>query len=122
MRLMIATAYVVLAAAATNAGGSCRPLDYAEIKDTASPALLKTYCYYGGLADINSDGAKRMNELFVETLREKPQLVHTLKAPKDDPDYQELLASAARCREQQGKIAATLERRRVRVPDCKPRN
>jgi hypothetical protein len=37
--------------------GACRPLEYAEIRDTPSKELVETYCYYGALGKLAHDSA-----------------------------------------------------------------
>jgi len=100
--------------------GSCRPLEYAEIKDTSIKELSKTYCIYENLADINSNGAKQINDLFIESLKKNPQLVHTVKAPKDDPIYREFISNTNECLTQQSKIADAMKRRGAKTPTCAP--
>lgn len=35
--------------------GACRPLEYAEIKDTPTRELVKTYCYYEHLGKLSHE-------------------------------------------------------------------
>jgi len=97
---------------------SCRPLEYAEIKDMSIKELAKTYCLYGELGELESNTAKKLNDIFIESLKKNPQLVHTLKAPKDNPDYRQLRSNAAECFTQQGKIADAMKRRGAKEPTC----
>jgi hypothetical protein len=43
--------------AAIAEAGACRPLEYAEIKDTPSKELVNTYCYYGALGKLAHESA-----------------------------------------------------------------
>lgn len=100
---------------------SCRPLEYAEIKDMPVKELVDTYCLYQELGELNANTAKKYNDVFIETLKKNPQLVNKLKAPQDDPNYRALLSSAEECFTQQGKIEDAMKRRRAKIPTCAPR-
>jgi len=74
--------------------GSCRPLEYAEIKDTPTKDLIKTYCYYERLgANVHDFSMK-----------------HPLNPAADG-----WRADFAECNAQQAKIATALKARSKKI-------
>lgn len=80
--------------------GDCRQLEYAEIKDMSSGDLIKIYCRYGVLADINHKG-------FFGTVK--------FSIKKAD----EYKTNANECREMQAKIRTAMKKQSLpEEPDC----
>ena len=79
--------------------GSCRPLEYAELKDMQSEKLIKTYCLYGKLAKIDQKAALGFINLGVGD--------HGYEASRDE------------CYDQQSKISNILQSRSESAePSC----
>lgn len=106
--------------ATTAYAASCRPLEYAEIKDTTSKELIKTYCYYEGMAKIHQNARKTFNELFLQQIKTPgltPGDLEDLKRSylKTDAEH---AADLSNCNDQLEKIGTALKAKRLPSLKC----
>ena len=115
-------ACLLLAHAAIVEGASCRPIEYAEIQDTETVELVKTYCYYGAVWKIHNDASTRQNRLFLEQIK-TTQSTESLESLQSTYQRNDALESARQrgCSDQQEKIVTALKARGARVDlSCNP--
>ena len=68
MKFLLATvAAVLFFHASLVMAGSCREIEYAELKDTSSSNLVKTYCRYAKLVDLERDYLEKQRGLYLES-------------------------------------------------------
>ncbi len=109
-----------LSASALAEAGTCRPLEYAEIKDTRTKELVETYCYYGALAKIYDESRTASRELFLRQLQQTPTSVQILEDLKRgwERTTAEQTANVNECNDQRIKMITALKARRVAIPSC----
>ena len=97
---------------------SCRPLEYAEIKDSKTVDLVKTYCYYGAMWKIHNDARAEANRVFLEQMKQYANSVPLLEAAQRNYLRNDAAQAADQsgCSDQQAKIAAALKARGARRP------
>jgi hypothetical protein len=102
--------------------GACRTLEYAEIKDTKTAELVKTYCYYGAVWKLATDARAEANRVFLEQVKQNANSVPLLEtAQRNYTSADTMYAGDQRsCSEQREKIATALKARGPRVDlSCK---
>jgi hypothetical protein len=104
MKSLLAAAVLFFQAGSVMAG-SCRPLEYAELKDSSTEKLVRTYCKYVQLTSQDEDALKLQYEYLLK--------VTELKGPvgKIENDIKKIDASLLECLDQRSKIGSALENR-----------
>lgn len=99
-------------ATAISAGAECRPMEYAEIKDTRSKDLAETFCYYDAVAEIYKKSQAEFQTEMLGRLKDEDRM------PVINQIDRMLKSSAAEtsakidiCRQQQAKIDTALKAR-----------
>ena len=116
MKWLFAGAAILLLQLSVAFAGSCRPLQYAELKDTPSETLVSTYCRYGKLACIDEETASKLDQL-ARKYQDRGLSSSALATTREDIARHE--ASVAECFEQQSKISSALENRSQPAhPNC----
>jgi hypothetical protein len=99
MRRRIAAFTLVLFSSAALAGGSCRVIEYGEIKDSSTKELVEKYCHYKALTNILHEQTETLLKLGPAAL-----------SMTDKP-----MAEARECTDQIGKLVDALKRRKFQI-------
>jgi hypothetical protein len=88
--------------------GSCRPIEYVELKDTPSKDLVSTYCMYKGLASVDQEYSKTLQGLYGDAIQKRLPKSRLESLQKD---IDELSAGINECFDQRIKILSALSNR-----------
>jgi len=109
--------------------GACRPIEYAELKDTATEIVVERYCRYRALFYVEDAYYLKLLEINEKRLRlyRKPGLSDgTAKDLERDladgkAEREATLASMDGCIDQQAKMQTVLKSRGLDEPNCPER-
>lgn len=65
--LLASAVLIVFQATSVFAAGTCRVIEYAELKDTSSENLVKTYCRNQKLVQLERDYLEKTREIYQDT-------------------------------------------------------
>src|SRR6267143_2756369 len=112
MIILLAVAVLFFQAGSAFAG-SCRQIEYAELKDTPSDRLISTFCKYGQLGKLDLEITKRYFEI-------KDARIKAGLATEDvEQNIAKSRANMDECFDQQKKIrSALMNRSETADPSC----
>jgi len=114
---MLLAAIVLFFQAGSVLAGVCRPIEYAELKDTPSKNLVLTYCLNEAQAGGVQEHMKKLNDMHSDELKERPASPSILADIQKH--YDGALVELKECFEQQNKIRGVLSNRsEPAVPSC----
>jgi hypothetical protein len=73
MKSLLLTVLIVFSFHSTSALATCRVIEYAELKTTSSNDLIKTYCRYKAVSDLEAQHLKRLRNLSSAAPQRVPQ-------------------------------------------------
>lgn len=104
MKTLLTVAVLFFQACSVMAG-SCRPLEYAELKDSSSEKLVRIYCEYVKRTSHGEEVARVENELL-------QKITSGAIAARTEKEHEKTLNSIYQCIDERSKISSALENRK----------
>jgi hypothetical protein len=104
MKSLLPTVLTVVSFHSTPVLAACRVIEHTELKGASSNELVKTYCRYKAVADLETQHLNRLRDLSSTTPQRVPQ-------ESVDRSISEHTKSAKECLEMQDKIRSLLRNR-----------